>query len=219
MASEESKANPTLADQVTQVAATVKEEVLGKGALDALLNASIGDVIGYDPETEVVKGGAHRSAGWLHAPAHLQLLAVAERRLTRVAQLAGQTTRKVEKVHPKLIKGTKLLVIQVASPDDLTAVPVNRYAGSSAAWINLLQLLGGVGLTVETGYRERFDVAYVPKGSLLWPGLVIDLSQPRERRREPGARKTPGQAEPATATAVTRQGEDGPKPESGSAAG
>ncbi|HYG57730.1 MAG TPA: hypothetical protein VD902_06645 [Symbiobacteriaceae bacterium] len=38
------------------------------------------------------------------------------------------------------------------------------------------------GLTIESGYKERFDVAYVPQGSPLWPGLVIDLSQPWDRR-------------------------------------
>jgi len=58
------------------------------------------------------------------------------------------------------VKGTKVLVIQAASADDLTAIAVNRYIGSSSIWINLIDLLGEAGLMVKTGYRERYAVAF-----------------------------------------------------------
>jgi hypothetical protein len=66
---------------------------------------------------------------------------------------------------------------------------------ASAVFINLISLLGDAGETVETGYRERFEAAYVPKGSPLWPGLVIDLSQPKERRQEPTTKKSNTQSD------------------------
>lgn len=175
------------ADLVRQAAA-IKEEVLSQDALSALLKVTADDLVGPNPESEVIKGGAHRSGGWLHAPAHLELFAAADRRLTRVANWAGMTVRQVERVHARMVRNTKLVVLQAASPDDLTAIPVNRY-DTSSAWINLIQLLGEAGLVVATGYREKYDVAFVPRGSALWPGLVIDLGQPLERRVEPGSRR------------------------------
>ena len=166
----------------------------------------------------MIKGTAHRPGGWLHAPANLELFAACDRRLTRVAGWAGLNIKRVERVHPSLVRGTELLVIQAAATDDLTAVAVNRYTGSSSIWVNLINLLSNAGLTVETGYRARYVVAYVPKGSPLWPGLVIDLSQSKERRVESGYKKKKDEAGSNEATAAAKAGKTSGKKESESAA-
>jgi hypothetical protein len=184
---------------VITAAVTAKEEILARSTVDALMNVRPEDLVEADPHSEVIKGSANRSGGWLHAPAHLALFAAADKRLTRVANQEGIMVKKVERVLPKLIKGTRLLVIKAAKTEDLSAIPVNRYGGSPV-FINLISLLGEAGETVETGYRERFEAAYVPKGSPLWPGLVIDLSQPKERRQEPTTKK--GGTKPAQSTTV-----------------
>ena len=196
----------------------LKADVLSRRTLDVLLNLSPADIIRRDPDSEVIKGTAHRPGGWLHAPANLELFAACDTRLTKVAGWADLNIKRVERVIPVLVKSTKLLVIQAAATDDLTAFAVNRYAGSSSIWVNLIDLLSEAGLTVETGYRERFEVAYVPKGSPLWPGLVIDLSQSKERRVESGYKKKRGEAGSTEATATAKAGKTSRKQESEPAA-
>ena len=146
--------------------------------------------------------------------ANLELFAACDRRLTKVVGWAGLNIKRVERVLPSLVRGTELLVIQAAATDDLTAFAVNRYTGSSSIWVNLIDLLSNAGLTVETGYRARYEVAYVPKGSPLWPGLVIDLSQSKERRVESGYKKDEAGSTEATAAAkagkTSRQKESEP---------
>lgn len=205
MAASGNRVDPARAEKMMQAAAAAKEEILNRSTVDALLQVAPEDIIHHNPEAEVVKGTAHRSGGWLHAPAHLELFAAADRRLTRVANWAGLNVKRVERVHPKLVKGTKLLILQPAASEDLTALPVHRYAGSSSIWVNLIHLLGDAGLALETGYRERYHAAYVPKDSPLWPGLVIDLSQPQERRIERDFKKRKDPAEPAGAGAEARE--------------
>ncbi|HEY3364695.1 MAG TPA: hypothetical protein VGK74_06550 [Symbiobacteriaceae bacterium] len=183
------------AKDIRAAAKAATAEVLSRSSLDALLNVRPEDIITVKAEAEVVKGTAYQPGGWLHAPAQLELFAAADKRLTRVAALGGLNVKRVERVIPMLVKSTSLLVLKAAPMTDLTALPVNRYKGTSSAWANVISLLSEAGLTVETGYRERFEVAYVPAGSPLWPGLVIDLSQPKERRREPKKRKKQPQPE------------------------
>ncbi|HEY3364663.1 MAG TPA: hypothetical protein VGK74_06390 [Symbiobacteriaceae bacterium] len=211
-----SKVNPGQVEEAIQAAAAAKEEILSKSTHDRLMGVTPEDIITQNTETEVIKGTAYPSGCWMHAPAHFELFAAADRRLTRVAGLAGLNVKKVEKVNPKLVKGTKLLVIQAASTNDLTAVPVNRYARQSSIWINFIDLLGDAGLTLETGYREWYDVAFVPEGSPLWPGLVIDLGQPKERRLE--KKKKKDQAQPAETTTAAKENNDSGKKESEPAA-
>lgn len=166
-----------------------RTEFLSKRIHDALMNARPEDLIHPDPRAEIIKGGANPSGGWLHSPAHLELFAAADKRLTQVAELGGQVVKQVERVHAVLVKGSTVVVIQAAPSGDLSAIRVTRYDGFSAAWINLISLLGPARLLVETGYRERFDIGFVPEGSILWPGLTFDLSQPQERRQEPVRRR------------------------------
>lgn len=218
MATEKSKLDPALTEKIKQAAAAANEEVLSRTTLETLLHVSPEDLIERNPDREVIKGTAYHSGGWQHAPAQWELFAAADKRLTRVANWAGLNTKRVERVHARLVKGTKLLIIQAASPDDLTAFPVIRYGGSSSIWINLIELLSETGLTVETGYRERYDVAYVPKGSPLWPGLVIDLSQSQERRMESGFKRKKGQGKVGKTAAAAGENRADPQKDSKPAA-
>lgn len=170
------------AERVKEAAAAAMSDTLNKSTFDLLMNVQPEDVVEPSPKAELVKGNAHRSVGWLHGPAHLEMLATADGRLTRLAELQGMSLSKVERVKAKLIKGTKLVIIQPAPASDLSAFPVTRFKGKGC-WINLITLLNPEGFGVETGYKERFDIAYVPKGSPMWPGLVIDLGDPKERRQ------------------------------------
>lgn len=161
-----------------------REEKLAPSLYDALVNGRPEDLIQANPAAEVLKGTMRYSCGWLHGPAHLELLAAADRRLTRVAELSGMVVRKVERVRACLLRGTKVVVIHPVGDTDRTGEPVRRYDGNSSAWINLFALLGENGLTVESGYKERYEVSYIPKNSPFWPGLAIDLGQVKERRKK-----------------------------------
>jgi hypothetical protein len=180
--------------RATDAVAAAKDVVLNKSALDALMNTKPEDLIAPDSDAEVIKGRAKRSGCWAHSPAMLDLFAAADKRLTRVANWAGMNVKRVEKVHARLIPGTKLVIIKAAPVEDLTAIPVNRYG--TAVTINLISLLAEHGLTVETGYRERYDVAYIPRESPHWPGLVIDLTDVKERRLESESKKEKGAPPP-----------------------
>lgn len=188
------------AQQVREAAAAAKEEVLSRKVLETLLKVKPEDLISPDAEAEVIKGNANRSGCWVHAPAMMEFFAAADKRLTRVANWSGMHVNQVEKVQAQLIKGTKLIIIKPAPVDDLTAIPINRYA--NAAMFNLVTLLAETGLKVQTGYRERFDVAYVPKESPLWPALLIDMGKLKERRMQPVSKKEEsGQQSQAKGTA------------------
>lgn len=192
-------------------AAAAKEEVLSKTTLEALINARPETLIAPNIDGEQRRGNANRSGGWLHSPAHLELFAVADQRLTRIATEGEVTRKKVERVHCRLIPGTKLVIIKPAAANDLTALPVTRYAKSSSAWINLISLLEGPGLAVETGYRERYDAAYIPEASPLAPGLVIDLSRTLERRTEPAKKSSKSSAQKESTKAGAKKAEPAPQ--------
>ncbi|HYF77305.1 MAG TPA: hypothetical protein VD973_09245 [Symbiobacteriaceae bacterium] len=169
-------------------------EILDKATLDALNNADPSELIGPMPFEEAPKGTAYNSSGWLHSPAHLELLAVANSRLTRIANVGRDAdeevlAKQVDRVWARLIPGTMIVVIKASPARDLTAIPVTRYEGESSAWINLFPLLGPRRLTGDRGFRELFDILYVPKTSRLWPALFLDLSKPQDRRREPTRKK------------------------------
>lgn len=181
--------DPKKEDLLAAANAAPGSEVLTKTTADALLNIKPEDMIAPSPDAEVIKGNAYRSGGWLHSPAHLELFAAADKRLLRCAAQMGMPVNRIDRVKAILVRGTKLVVIRPAAEGDLSAIAVSRSPKSSAVMINLVQLLAPAGLTVQMGWRERFEAAYVPKGSPLWPGLVIDLSQPTERRQEPVKKK------------------------------
>lgn len=159
------------------------EEILPQTITVALNNATPDQLIGATPGAEVIKGNTHGPVAWRHAPALLQFLATADRRLTKVARQSGINVPKVERLHAYLLKGTQLLILKPAPSTDTTAYEVKRFT-RSGAWVNLFPLLGETKYTIETGWKDRFDVAFIPETSPLWPGLIIDLNSPKERRSE-----------------------------------
>jgi len=160
------------------------KEVLNRNPFDVLRNLSPDQIIPANPKAEIIKGTANPAGGWLHSPGHFEGFAATDERLTNVSALAGMPVTQVEKVLAFLIKGTKIVVIKPTYSNDPTGIPVTRTAGASSVWINLITLLAEPRLTVPTGYRVRYEVAYVPEGSPLWPGICLDLDSPKERRRK-----------------------------------
>lgn len=179
-----------MADEKEQVkrvqaeAAPTTDEVLDQDLYDALMNATPEDLIAPDPTAEAPKGNTLPSTGWLHSPARLELLATADDRLARVAELIDPHFGRVERVHVRLLKGSKRIILTPARANDLSALPVKRYETNAGAWVNLFTLLGPKKMTEETGYKARYDVALIPEGSPLGKGLVIDLGKRKERRKE-----------------------------------
>lgn len=210
MATDKSKLDPSAAMKAKLAGEKAMEDILSQSVLDALMNLTPDQIREIDTSAESVKGTAKPPSVWVHSPARFEFNAASDKRMTRISGWVGMPVTQVSKVKPRHIEGTKLVVINPASENDHTAVEVTRSSSSSSAWVNLWDLLGPVKLTVETGYRVRYNVAYVPKGSPLWPGLVIDLSQPKERKQEPVAKKNSGtnteeQEQQAGAQATTKE--------------
>jgi hypothetical protein len=160
------------------------QEILQDRMREALMKATPLDLIGRNPDAEIIKGGAYPSSSWFHYPGKCQLTAYADRRLTKVANLSGIHVKKVSRVHAHLIKGTKIIVLRAAPAEDETAFEVSRYTQGYGCWINLVDLLSEANLLVDPGYRERYRVNFVPEGSPLWPGLAINLDEHVKRLRE-----------------------------------
>lgn len=187
-----------LTDQIAaarQAGEAAMKRVLGQSTKEILKNVTLADLIAPNAKSDAVKGNANEPGGWLHAPANLELFASADRGLTTVGNLDNIPGKQMERAMAWLVPGTHLLILKGAKAKDLSALPVNRWASASGAWINLFTLLADAGLTVETGWRERYDIAYVEEDSPLYPALVMDLSQPVERRAEPVSKKKSGTAQ------------------------
>ncbi|HEY3366461.1 MAG TPA: hypothetical protein VGK74_15505 [Symbiobacteriaceae bacterium] len=175
---DESKKPPK--EEVEAIAAAAMEEVIDNSFADLLQNARPEDLVGTTPGAEVRKTTALPSNCWVYGPGKLELLSVAYARLVRNA---GPDVKYVERVYAKLVNGTKILILKPAPATDLTAYEVKRYDGNSSALINLSDLLGEHKLVVATGWKERHEVAYIPKGSPLGSGLAIDLGAVKQRSR------------------------------------
>lgn len=192
MAGERKPLYPETIKRFMEAAAAAKEEVISKSALDALMNTQPEELIAPDAEGEVIKGKARPSGCWARSPALFEFCAAADKRLSLTGKWAGFEAKRIQKVQARLVPGARVVTIKPASVDDLTAIPVHRYG--SGATINLVSLLGQHELKVETGWRERYDVAFIPKGSPHWPGLFIDLNAVKERRKESEPKKAKGGA-------------------------
>lgn len=206
MSGEKAKPEITSAEQTRAeaIGAAAMKEVLSKSVQDIFLNLQPHDILSPDPDAEIVKGNENQPSAWGHAPAHYEFNATSDRRLLRCAKLAGIPGNEVVKVHGRLIKGTDLVAVIPADPNDTTAIPVNRYAGNSSAWVNLITLLAQYGLTIDTGYKELFYTAYIPKGSPLWPGIFMDVGKSVKRRKE----AAPAEGESQTADDTDDKGEE-----------
>jgi len=187
-------AQPPAVQKPQPAPANVPEETLEQSVIDALNNVTRDQLFGPDTEAEAIMGTAYPSSAWVHAPGNVEFLAVSADRLTRVANLEREKHNLplvdyVDRVQGRIVPGTKLLAVMAAPDTDLTATPVKRYNGDSSAWANFGELLASRKLAVDTGYRQLYNVAFVPKTSPLWPALLIDLSKPLDRRQEPKRKK------------------------------
>ena len=164
------------------------------------------EIVYNNLSAEFQHGAQAGSYGWLHSPTMLELLSMADGRLTRVSDDRGKPVRQVDKVRAAKTTGNKKVYLIPADDGDTDAIEVKRY--DSSAFINLKSLLGPARLSVRTGFRERYAVGYAGDDSPVGPALVIDLSKRLERREEPGAKKTA--KKPATATPATESAKPHP---------
>jgi hypothetical protein len=180
---------PVVENHVPQPAADgIVEEIMDQSVMDALNKVTREQLLGPDPDAEAIMGTAYSSSAWIHGPGNVEFLAVADDRLTRIENIEREQKQlplvnRVDRLIGRIVPGTKLLALIAAPDTDLTATEVKRYDGDSSAWANYSELLASRKLGVDSGYRQLYHVAYVPKTSPLWPALVIDLSKPRERRQ------------------------------------
>lgn len=163
-----------------QIASAAMDEVIDSSFADQLKNARPEDLVGTTPGAEIRKSTALPSSCWIFGPGKVELLSVAYGRLVRTA---GPNVKYVDRAYAHIVKGTKILIIQPAPDTDLTAYEVKRYDGVPGALINLHALLKEHKLDVATGWKERHDVAYIPKGSPLGKGIAINLGAIKERGR------------------------------------
>lgn len=173
-------------------------ETLNKNMWETLMNTSWDQTISEEQSAEFRKGTEVDASVWVHGPAQFQFLALADRRLTNSAnsmRLENTPTEYVERLHARLIPNTSYMVVRPAPNGDLSATEVKRYDASNGAWANFINLLGPTQFRVEFGWKERYAVAYIPKGSPLGYGVVIDLRAPLERRRTRRTKDEEGEGE------------------------
>ncbi len=139
------------------------------------------DLIPHDPHADVLRANQYASGGWLHSPAQLQLFANTDERLTQVAHQLGMMCREVKRVLAYRVPDEKVAYIFPTWDEDPEGIEVRRYG--SATWINLITLLGPANLTVETGYRERYEVNLSRPDDAVYPALKLDMRRVLERRK------------------------------------
>jgi hypothetical protein len=165
----------------------------GQSAMERIkrptFNVKPDEMILHDPTAETLRSNQYRSGGWLHGPAHLELFANTDRRLTKVANELGDPCEFVERVQAVRIKGTKLVYLWPTDKEDADGIEVKRYA--SSAWINLITLLGPANMTMETGYKHRYEINFAKPEDHVYPALKIDLGRVLERRKEGSTKSEP----------------------------
>jgi len=182
-------------DAMKKAFAAAMRETLDEADTQALLSVRPEDRIKPDSLAEKYSANTNPSSGWMHARARLEIMAVADQRLTRIANYMEIPGDLVERVHAELIKGTKLVVVKPALPNDFSALAVTRPGGSSA-WVNLIDLLSPVNLTVKTGYKKLYTMNYVPEGSPYYPALVINLAKVLDTKRFSASKTSTKPTEP-----------------------
>jgi hypothetical protein len=150
--------------------------------LDLVNNATEQDLRGPQPMAETLKGNTGAPNVWVDSPATFRFSAASNRRLINVARLSGMSDNKVLRVHARFVGDSNVVLIKPAGELDMTAFEVGYYKGAAGGAVNLYDLLGPARTTVQAGYRQRYNVHLVPKTSSLFPGLLIDLDDPKERK-------------------------------------
>lgn len=151
------------------------------------------EAIFHDPTAETLRANQYRSGGWLHSPAYLELFANTDRRLTKIANDLGDPCEFVERVQALRIKGTKLVYIWPTDKEDPDGIEVKR---RKTGYINLITLLGPANLSVETGYRQRYEITFSQPEDHVYPALKIDLGRVLERRKDSDSKSSPPSEEP-----------------------
>jgi hypothetical protein len=158
---------------------------------------------------DTAKGNQLGYRAWLHAPAVLQFLSLADRLLTNASELRGRPVTQVNYVQVALAKGQGILYIQPCEELDTDSVPVTR--NGSRVTVNLWNLLGPTELDLPTGYRALYAVDAYDHSSL-GQSIKIDLTLPLERRTQPKRKSknkakatTPQPATPGEPTVATSQ--------------
>lgn len=144
-------------------------------------NVKPDEAIFHDPNAETLRANQYRSGGWIHSPAQLELFANTDRRLTKMANQLGDPGNAVERVQALRVKETKLIYLWPTDKEDPNGIEVKRY--DSAAMINLITLLGPANLTVEPGYKQRYEINFAEPGDHVYPALKIELERVVERRK------------------------------------
>ncbi|HEY3368083.1 MAG TPA: hypothetical protein VGK74_23740 [Symbiobacteriaceae bacterium] len=188
MPTEKQKVAPAQGDQPKQTP-TILDAQLPKKLADLLSSVTVKDLRGPESAAETLKGNTNTPNVWVYSPAVFKFSSLAQKRLTRVARQAGMQDTQVTRVHAQLIGDSNTVLIKPADALDLTAFENPNYRGVSGGVCNLFDLLGPARCTVETGYRQKYDVHMVPQGSAFWPGLLVDLDDPRERKLLPKRKK------------------------------
>ncbi len=174
----------------------IEQNVLKDTAIANQPKQGAAEIVYNNLSAEFQHGAQAGSYGWLHSPTMLELLSMADARLTRVSDARGKPVKQVEKVRAAKTTGNKKVYLIPADDGDTDAIEVKRY--DSSAFINLKSLLGPTRLSVRTGFRERYAVEYAGEDSPVGQALVIDLSKRLERREESGAKKTAKKTATAT---------------------
>lgn len=90
------------------------------------------------------------------SPGPSELLKTATDRLAEVSAQRGAPVSRVRNVRIALHRSSKRVYIFPAHEEDPDRIAIRPE--KSAGWINLISLLGAVGITVPVGYRDRFRV-------------------------------------------------------------
>lgn len=191
MATAKQTAANVMADQISDMPLPDK-------LFELVKNATMQDLRGPQPAAETLKGNTSTPGVWVESPAVFKFTAAGGKRLTKVARLSGRADTKVLRIHARFIGASNTVLIKPAGELDLTAFEVTYPKGLPGGAVNLYDLLGPASATVQTRYRQRYDVHFVPKGSELYPGLLIDLDDPKDRRIMPvRKRKKKQESQPA----------------------
>lgn len=132
------------------------------------------------------KGNAKPAFITLVGPALGLLNKLGDRRLAKSVEPLGRQVNRVQKVRALIKKGTRTIFVWETFEEDTDGIDVKR-SGSYAS-INLWDLLGPVGLTVESGHYETYALELSEPTDLVYPALKFDMSKKVESGLTSGER-------------------------------
>ena len=154
-------------------------EVAKPPAQYAPLSIPAGFVANTRQRKLVIKGNQKRPGCWLVGPATMTLFKSTDHHLLKVAALRELHVGEVQKVRLLRELGSKLIHIIPTHELDIDGLDINRHKGK--IWVNIIDFLAEDHLTVEYGYKERYDLVLAPT-SKVGPCLLLDLTRMLERK-------------------------------------